>query len=197
MEPFEHEGLARSMAIRYHRSCYGAVEMDDLMQCARLGVLRAKESYDPNIARFSTYAAHWIRFFIEREIANKCRTIRIPVHLQVKSRKAGGKPVPVTCYSVDNPQSPDDAAIGWSHSPDDALPQDEQLHLHRMARAVMQALDSLPEREALIIRERWFAESEPTLGELGDKLGITRERVRQLQAKALERLRPLLEGVEQ
>lgn len=54
------------------------------------------------------------------------------------------------------------------------------------------ALDALPPREQLIIHARYLAEAVPTREALGRELGISKERVRQLEARALERLRRIL-----
>ncbi len=54
-------------------------------------------------------------------------------------------------------------------------------------------VSSLPEREQCIFRARWMSEDQRTLQEVGDELGITRERVRQIEARLLARLRAFLE----
>jgi len=59
-----------------------ALDLGDLVQAAYLGLLRAVLKYDPTRGfKFSTYATWWIRQAITRHIADRGRTIRLPVHL--------------------------------------------------------------------------------------------------------------------
>lgn len=62
------------------------------------------------------------------------------------------------------------------------------------SRWLAEALGELPERERWIIRERRLSEEMPTLEELGARLGVSKERVRQLEARALSKLRQSLEA---
>ena len=82
---------------------------------------------------------------------------------------------------------------------DDTPDQESRLiedeHRRRLSSEVHQAFDCLNDRERKIIQERILDESPRTLQELADDFGISRERVRQLEANALSKLRGTLEGL--
>lgn len=70
--------LAMDIARRY---AHDGLELDDLLQEGIIGLLRASESFEPELGfRFTTYATWWIRQSIMRAIANTGRPIRLPVH---------------------------------------------------------------------------------------------------------------------
>jgi RNA polymerase sigma-32 factor len=84
-------------------------------------------------------------------------------------------------------------AIGVRLVAPDELRPDRQAERHELEDGVRARLDAivrrLDERERLILHERWLAEEPRSLQEIGDRLGITRERVRQLEERLLAHLR--------
>jgi RNA polymerase primary sigma factor len=171
--------------------------------------------------RFGTYAIHWIKQSVRRAVVNTSRAVRLPAYLhglvarwkqaaaslqaelgraptaeEVGARVGvSGKRVRVLQEVVRlHPRGgepglalEDVVGDGGSGRPDVELERADDLA------QVVGLLGELPEREAGVLRLRFgLGTGEPlTLKEIGARLGLTRERVRQIEAEALERLRDL------
>ena len=230
--------LAISMAAKFKR--YGA-PMNDLIQEASLGLMKAADKFDPDRGvRFSTYAVWWIKasiqdhvmrnwsmvrtgstssqkslFFnmrrvqarLEREAAASgerldkhqlrqmiATEVGVPLHdvEMMEGRLAGSD------YSLNATQSTEDEGRAWI----DALEDDSTQAAERVERDkdidtlrdwLLSAMRDLNERERFIVRERKLREDARTLESLGNELGLSKERVRQLEAAAFGKMRKSLE----
>jgi RNA polymerase sigma-32 factor len=230
--------LAISMAAKYRR--YGA-PMNDLIQEAGIGLMKAASKFDPDRGvRFSTYAIWWIKasiqdyvmrnwsmvrtgstssqkslFFnlrrvkakIEAEIGMEGRdpssyeirreiaeVLRVPLRDvdMMDTRLSGGD------FSLNATQSGEEGRE-WVETLEDDGPQAEEMVSRRSdldhARDLLgDAFQALTDRERMIIKARKLADTPTTLESLGIELKLSKERVRQLEAQALRKMRQRLEA---
>jgi len=231
--------LAISMAAKFRR--YGA-PMNDLIQEASLGLMKAADKFDPDRGvRFSTYAVWWIKasiqdyvmrnwsmvrtgstsaqkalFFnlrrvqakLEREAAQRGESLDQHQLRQMVAADVGVSVNDVEMmegrlsgsdYSLNATQSSDEDGREWIDAlEDDGVQAAEAVEgshdTDRLRDWLITALQSLNPRERYIVAERKLREAGRTLESLGEELGLSKERVRQLEAAAFAKLRKTLEA---
>ncbi|WP_171119665.1 RNA polymerase factor sigma-32 [Ruegeria sp. HKCCA5463] len=231
--------LAISMAAKFKR--YGA-PMNDLIQEAGLGLMKAADKFDPDRGvRFSTYAVWWIKasiqdyvmrnwsmvrtgstssqkslFFnmrrvqarLEREAATEGQELdRHQLHQMIateigvplrdvemmEGRLSGSD------FSLNAVQSADEDGREWIDALEDDREQaaeavEHSLDTEQLRKWLLTAMNALNDRERFIVRERKLRDPARTLESLGTELGLSKERVRQLEAAAFAKMRKNLEA---
>jgi RNA polymerase primary sigma factor len=212
--------LVVSVAKRYLAS---GLPLLDLVQEGNLGLLKAVDRFQYRRGfKFSTYATWWIRQAIQRGIADRGHTIRMPVHVtEIVNRVNAAKrqleaasereptqdeiarcahvPVAKVKLLLEAARRPAslDAPVGEDIALGDLIEDRtveapmNRLLAEDLQRHVERAVDRLPPREREILRLRFgLGGGDPlTLDEIGQRLSLTRERIRQIEAHALRALR--------
>ena len=230
--------LAISMASKFKR--YGA-PMNDLIQEAGLGLMKAADKFDPDRGvRFSTYAVWWIKASIQDHVMRNWSMVRtgstssqkslffnmrrVQARLEREAASAGEEldrhqlrqmistevGVPLhdvemmegrlsgSDFSLNATQSAEDEGREWIDAlEDDSAQAAENVeHNHdtkQLREWLLTSMAALNEREQFIVRERKLRDTPRTLESLGQELSLSKERVRQLEAAAFQKMRKSLE----
>ncbi len=204
-----------SIALEYRR---WGVPLEDIIQQGNLGLLKAAAKFDTKKeCRLATYAAYWIRAEIREYVVRAFRVVRLGTTkgerraLRAYRRTQTTDPAELAKVSgltedrvrmllplfagreVSLDAGVGDMAPAIDRMPSSSLTPEDEASVHEITAqagvAVRAAVGELDEREQMIVRARLMTEDPPTLQELGNRLGVSKERVRQLEERARTKLR--------
>jgi len=200
--------LVMSITRSYTRA---GVPLLDLIQEGNLGLIRAVEKFDYRLGyKLSTYATWWIKQAVSHALADQGRTIRLPTHVAERVRrllrvrrqlaqKLSREPTPAELaketgddpVSLDSPVGDGESFFSDLIEDEFSAQPDERTAIEHRTGELAAALARLAPRmqRVLVLRFGLDGEGPRTLEDIGAELGVTRERVRQLESRALRELR--------
>ena len=188
-----HGRLVVSCARRYR--AFG-LPLEDLIQEGNLGLLEAARRFDTGFGvRFAGYAAFWVRYAIEQYIRRNVSVVRPGRASRDRGARVQSRVVP--------DESLNEAAPGFETErqtlledpgpgPEETVAMSETGD--RRSALLADALQALSDRERAIVVGRWLSGRRVRLARLGDELGVTAERVRQIELAALRKIRRAIDG---
>jgi RNA polymerase sigma factor (sigma-70 family) len=205
---------ARDAIISAHmRMCYALAarwtnnetHIEDLAQEGFFGLLHALDKFDPEKGkRFGPYARWWAKTSVEQALSKVMLSVEMPARVYRRARLAekpeGQEDVPWEARVASNGEIPLDAQMAEGEDTlmdiiSDEKPNPEQdtmasSRLRAIKTAIEKALsESMTPREAEVLRRRDLSENPETLEVIAESMGVSRERIRQIQNSALSKLR--------
>lgn len=209
-----------TIAFEYRR---WGLSAEDIVQEGNIGLLKAARRFDPDRGcRLVTYAAYWIRAEIRDYVVRGYRIVRIgaskperkALRIYRKTRERDPRTLAALSglkeerveellplllsrdVSLDATTESGGTAVERladdASSPEETAAEDEEAA--RTSEALHQAVRELPAREREILERRWLTEEPLTLEALGQRFGISKERVRQIEERAKQRMRASIEA---
>ncbi len=191
------------IAGRYQRADVGLLE---LIQEGNLGLLQAVNRFDPERGvRLVTYASWWIRAYVQRYLQGRQHHVleRLEESPELqreddapRSRRSRHRQVPVREISLDRPIT-DGARSVLGTLIADETPNQEVAYFARetqslRARLIREGMVELDAQEQQVIQARYLKDRPRTLKEIGEELGLSRQRIHQIEVKARKKLGDVL-----
>ncbi|MBY3151202.1 sigma-70 family RNA polymerase sigma factor [Rhizobium laguerreae] len=197
----------------YARLCYSIAShftndehrIEDLAQEGSFGIRKAVEKYDPDKGtKFSTYSRLWIQNYVAMAAASVLSDITVPARAFIDARMGRLQPgrndsavfAAMPFIMLDAPVGDENVTSQMDlHVMDEVTPETilaEEDQQAAMRRVIAAALASLTQREATVIMRRKLQDTPDTLEEISEDFGVTRERIRQIEAIAMDKLKDAL-----
>lgn len=178
-----HQRMVVSMAKNYMGR---GISLQDLIQEGILGLFDALSKFDASRARFSTYSSWYVRNRLNLLVANSAQAVRMPI--SARRKNPGGQRI--TMVDIETPLGVGDLTLADTLVDENCQDPVESRSEADLKNLLASALSVLDERERAIVEARFGIDrdQEETLGELGERFGISRERIRQIEAGALKKL---------
>lgn len=200
----------------YMRSCYSfaarytknETHIRDLAQEGSIGICRALDKFDFSYnVKFSTYCFYWIENFVSDAASRTLNVVYVPSRAFLESRmgRLDGEKSHAAFNATNNlvalDASVDEGGQTFSDKIADRRPNPEDIISEttlqeEYKRLLTRAMSSLTQREQKIIFERKLTEPPRTLEEISLDLGVTRERVRQIEIAALGKMAATLSDID-
>lgn len=186
-----HMRIAHYWAARYRKQA----SYEDMVQEGALGLMRAADTFDVRKGyRFSTYAIHWVRYMVGRAAFVTSTPVRLPSKMQLEWSRAPHLKRAVSLDAEPRGHERDDHRTRLGALLDDGELPDDGASRSERRKALNDAMHMLDDRDQVIIAVR--ATTDCTLDDLGRRFDVSRERVRQIEADALDRMRDAVRVME-
>jgi RNA polymerase sigma-32 factor len=195
-------------------SGYG-LPVGDLIQEGNVGLMKAVKRFDPDVGvRLVSFAVHWIRAEIHEYVLRNWRLVKIATtkaqrklffNLRKFKKNLGwltevetqaiAKDLGVTTREVTDMEqrlSSRDLSFDPAPDTDPSIAVENEQWDDDTSERLAQAMNTLDDRSRQILASRWMTEEKATLHELADKFGVSAERIRQIEANAIKKLRGII-----
>lgn len=163
------------------------VDGDDLIQAGCMGLIDATARFDLSRGlRLNTYARHYIKLYMIRHTQLSISAVRRPAQRGKFEYPAADKSLQ-TPVSDDSDDDLQDLLVCERKNPEEALASRQSSAL--ITEVISTAIDSAHPRVAQIICDRHLGDQKRTLEEVGNDLGVSRERIRQIEKVWIDRMR--------
>jgi RNA polymerase sigma factor (sigma-70 family) len=198
-----HERLIFKFA-KYNKAkkrSFAAIDVEETMQESRIALLRAVESFDPDKGKFATYLRWWLRHAARKQNSGD------PI-IRIDPNRFGDGPghkadpdLVAICRNVVDFDAPSDSEEGLTV--EETAPSDgddaetvmiEGEGFQRLKQFVGSTMNGLSVRDRAIIEMRWFGEETRTLEEVGQRFTLSKERVRQIEARIFDDIRKRIDA---